>query len=72
MPLTAEIRGTIMNKKKLNVEFITGNNILDSVVSNALTAQLMITVSQIGLRIGNLNDDAIIEKEKKHGKEFSK
>lgn len=55
--------------KKLNVEFIADDKRLDTVVSNALMTQLMITVAQIGIRVDNPDDDAIIEKEKKHDKE---
>lgn len=72
MPLTAEMLGAIMNKKKLNVEFIADNNTLDTVVSNALMTQLMVTVSRIGIRVDNPDDDAIIEKEKEHDKENRK
>ncbi len=71
MPLTAEMRRAVMNKK-LNVEFIADNNTIDTVVSNALLTQLMITVTHIGIRVDNLNNDAIIEKEKKHDKENRK
>lgn len=72
MPLTAEMLEAIMNKKKLNVEFIADNNTLDTVVSNALMIQLMITVSQIGIRVDNPDNDAIIEKEKEHDNENQK
>lgn len=68
MPLTAEMLRAVMNKK-LNVEFIADDKRLDTVVSNALMTQLMITVAQIGIRVDNPDDDAIIEKEKKHDKE---
>lgn len=71
MPLTAEMRRAVMNKK-LNVEFIADNNTLDTVVSNALMIQLMITVSQIGIRVDNPDNDAIIEKEKEHDNENQK
>ncbi len=72
MPLTAEMLGAIMNKKKLDVEFIADNSTLDTVISNALMTQLMITVSQIGIRVDNPDDDVIIEKEKEHDKENRK
>lgn len=58
-----------MNKKKLNVEFVSDNSSFDAVVSNALLTQLMITVTQIGIRVDNPDNDAIIEKEKKNDKE---
>lgn len=61
-----------MNKKKLDVEFIADNSTLDTVISNALMTQLMITVSQIGIRVDNPDDDVIIEKEKEHDKENRK
>lgn len=62
-----------MNSKKLNVEFITENDYLDTSISNTLILQLMIQITQIGIRIDHIvNYDAMIEKEKKHGKEFSK
>ena len=60
-----------MNKKKLNVEFVSDNSSFDAVVSNALLTQLMITVTQIGIRVDNPDNDAIIEKEKKYGTENS-
>ena len=72
MPLTAEMLGAIINKKKLDVEFIADNSTLDTVISNALMTQLMITVSQIGIRVDNPDDDVIIEKEKEHDKENRK
>jgi len=58
-----------MNKKKLNVEFVSDNSSFDAVVSNALLTQLMITVTQIGIRVDNPDNDAIIEKEKENDKE---
>ena len=61
-----------MNKKKVDVEFIADNSTLDTVISNALMTQLMITVSQIGIRVDNPDDDVIIEKEKEHDKENRK
>ena len=61
-----------MNKRKLNVEFIADNNTPDAVISNALLTQLMITVTQIGIRVDNPDNDAIIEKEKENDKESQK
>ena len=69
MPPTAEMLRAIMNKKKLNVEFVSDNSSFDAVVSNALLTQLMITVTQIGIRVDNPDNDAIIEKEKENDKE---
>ena len=69
MPPTEEMLRAIMNKKKLNVEFVSDNSSFDAVVSNALLTQLMITVTQIGIRVDNPDNDAIIEKEKKNDKE---
>lgn len=55
-----------MNSKKLNVEFITENDYLDTSISNTLILQLMIQITQIGIRIDHIvNYDAMIEKEKK-------
>lgn len=63
----------VMNNKKLNVEFITENDSLDTSISNTLILQLMIQITQIGIRIDHIvNYDAMIEMEKKHGKDFSK
>lgn len=62
-----------MNSKKLNVEFITENDYLDTSISNTLILQLMIQITQIGIRIDHIvNYDAMIEMEKKHVKDFSK
>lgn len=56
-------------KLKLDLEFMPNDNNFDEVMSNALMAQLMVTITQIGIRVDNYNDDAIIEKEKEYDKE---
>ena len=51
--------------QSLKVEFIGNSETIDSVVSNALMTQLMVTITQIGIRVDNLDDvHDIIEKEK--------
>ena len=52
------------NTPKLKVIFDSNTATVDEAVSNALMVQLMVTVSQVGLRIDKLaKNDAIIEKE---------
>lgn len=56
-------------KKKLNVQFIEHNEPFDEVVSNALMTQLMVTITQIGIRMDNSDVSSKIGKETKHVKE---
>lgn len=64
--ITALVWGWIMAKnKKLVVEFEPSNEQMDEVINKALIAQLMTTITQIGIRVDNLNDvNIIINKEK--------
>lgn len=39
--------------KKLSVEFVPSNEVNDIVVDNALLTQLMVTITQIGIRVDN-------------------
>lgn len=51
--------------KKLVVEFEPSNEQMDEVINKALIAQLMSTITQIGIRVDNPNDvNIIINKEK--------
>lgn len=54
--------------KKIIVDFITHNEPTDEVLSNALITQLMVTITQIGIRVDNPDYDKI-KKENKHVKE---
>lgn len=56
-------------KKKLNVQFLEHNEPFDKVVSNALMTQLMVTITQIGIRMDNSDVSSKIGKETKHVKE---
>lgn len=64
--ITALAWGWIMAKnKKLVVEFEPSNEQMDEVINKALIAQLMSTITQIGIRVDNPNDvNIIINKEK--------
>ncbi len=54
---------------KLSVKFVTNNEINDISVENALLTQLMVTITQIGIRVDTPeNNNDIIEKEKEDGK----
>ena len=53
--------------KKLKVNFTSNSEEIDSLVSDALITQLMVTITRVGLRTDRLNNnDAIIRKEKEH------
>lgn len=58
-----------MNDKKLNVKFVEQKEPLDKVVSKALMTQLMVTITQIGIRVDNFDVSSKIGEETKHGKE---
>ncbi len=59
--------------KKLSVKFVTNNEINDIAADNALLTQLMVTITQIGIRVDNPeNNNDIIEKEKEDGKKILK
>lgn len=50
--------------KRLFVDFMSSNEPVDDVVSNALLTQLMVTITQIGIRVDNPNDITENNKEK--------
>ncbi len=53
--------------KKPSVMFVPNNDANDIAVNNALLAQLMITVTQIGIRVDNPEcNNSIIKKENEH------
>lgn len=52
--------------KKPSVEFVPNNDVTDIAVDNALLTQLMVTATQIGIRVDN--PDVIIKKENEHDK----
>ena len=52
-------------KKKLNVQFLEHNEPFDKVVSNALMTQLMVTITQIGIRMDNSDVSSKIGKERR-------
>lgn len=55
--------------KKLSVEFVLNKEDTDIAVDNALLTQLMVTITQIGIRVDNpKSNNVIIEKE--HDKEY--
>lgn len=50
--------------KKLNIAFVSHSAPVNEIVSNALLAQLMVTITQIGIRVDKANDEySKIEKE---------
>lgn len=53
------------NNLKLNLEIIPNDKKLDEVISNTLITQLMVTITQIGIRIDKLDeiDYSTIKKE---------
>ncbi len=55
--------------KKLQVEFVSDCEPLNEIASRALMTQLMVTITQIGIRVDNpQNNDAIMEAENRHDK----
>ncbi len=55
--------------KKLQVEFVSDCEALNEIASRALMTQLMVTITQIGIRVDNpQSNDDIIEKENRHDK----
>ncbi|MCM1265961.1 MAG: hypothetical protein NC200_07155 [Candidatus Gastranaerophilales bacterium] len=56
--------------KKLNIAFVSHSAPADNIVSNALLAQLMVTITQIGIRVDKANDEySKMEKEIKEVEE---
>ena len=54
--------------KKLKVIFEPNTEVVDPIFEDVLITQLMVTISQIGLRTDHYrNNDAIIGKGKEHG-----
>ena len=62
-----------MNKSKISkpkVVFDGSYEVNDPIISSAMLTQLMVTITQIGIRVDNLmKDDAIMVEEKEYGKE---
>lgn len=55
---------------KLNIEFVSDNTPSNEIMSNALLTQLMVTITQIGIRVDKIKStDDIITKETGHDKE---
>ena len=54
---------------KLTVEFVSSAETSSETLSNFLITQLMTTVTQIGIRVDNPDNDAIIENGEEHDKE---
>lgn len=56
--------------KKLNVEFVSNSTPNNEIMSDALLTQLMVTITQIGIRVDKVKSiDDIITEETGHGKE---
>lgn len=51
--------------KKITIDFVPNNETVNVAVNSALLTQLMVTITQIGIRIDNHSND-IIEKEKEN------
>lgn len=51
--------------KKITIDFVPNNETVNVAVDSALLTQLMVTITQIGIRIDNHSND-IIEKEKEN------
>lgn len=54
---------------KLTVEFVSSAETSSEILSKSLITQLMTTVTQIGIRVDNPDNDAIIENGEEHDKE---
>lgn len=52
--------------KKITIDFVPNNETVNVAVDSALLTQLMVTITQIGIRIDNHNNNNIIVKEKKN------
>lgn len=53
--------------KKITIDFVPNNETVNVAVDSALLTQLMVTITQIGIRIDNHSND-IIGKEKENEK----
>ena len=52
---------------KLSIDFVPNNETVNVAVDSALLTQLMVTITQIGIRIDNHNNNTIV-KEKENEK----
>ena len=46
---------------KLSIDFVPNNETVNVAVDSALLAQLMVTITQIGIRIDNHNNNIIVK-----------
>lgn len=49
--------------KKITIDFVPNNETVNVAVDSALLTQLMVTITQIGIRIDNHNNIIVKEKE---------
>lgn len=47
--------------KKITIDFVPNNETVNVAVDSALLTQLMVTITQIGIRIDNHNNGIIVE-----------
>lgn len=49
---------------KLSIDFVPNNETVNVAVDSALLTQLMVTITQIGIRIDNHNNNIIVKEKK--------
>ncbi len=47
--------------KKITIDFVPNNETVNVAVDSALLTQLMVTITQIGIRVDNHNNGIIVE-----------
>lgn len=50
--------------KKITIDFVPNNETVNVAVDSALLTQLMVTITQIGIRIDNHNNNIIVKEKK--------